>query len=174
MAAVTDKQYNTLLAEVKKNSGQSERHYAEKSGIPQSKLLPLLIKAELEANPSLKISATAASVSKARESGLRWPRIAGYAGISVAKAKELYEEKNGSGSAGTSYTGRGRNFANGGSNGATRSTRGTSGRRTATKTASTGTSGRRGRGAATKTASAPASRKPGRRGTRAAAAANPK
>jgi hypothetical protein len=162
MAKEIDTTLVTKLAGiVKKEPGNSERFYSEKSGIPMGQILRYLVLAELQADPSLKIPATGNAIVKAREEGLRWPRIAGRAGISETEAKRLYEEKSGK-SAGDSYSGRGRK-----TNGMTASA-GTSGRRgaTATKksTAKTGTSGRR--GGAKKTA-APVGR--GRRGTRSSA-----
>lgn len=65
---------------------------------------------ELRRDPSLKIEATGAAVVAARERGLRWERIAAYAGVKVSEAKRLYEEGAGK-SHRLSHTGRGRNFA---------------------------------------------------------------
>lgn len=157
---VTDKQYKALVAELKKRPGNSERFYAEATGIPLGNIGVVLYRAELEANPSLKLSATANAVTDARDKkGLRWPRIAAYAGISVAKAKELYK-----GDPAKSWTGRGRRFDGEGK----KATTGQSGRRgAAAGKKNTGTSGRRGKAA---TAAAPAGgRGRGRRGTRAGA-----
>jgi hypothetical protein len=160
--SVTDKQYNALVAELKKNPGNSERYYAEKTGIAQSQIGSVLYRAELAADPKLKIPATGASVAKARNNGLRWPRIAAYASISVAKAKELYQEHTGEDPS-KSWTGRGRRFDGEGKPKKT----GTSGRRGASSQ-KTGTSGRRGAAAASNKRGAGA--KPaGRRGTRAGA-----
>ena len=159
---VTDKQYKALVAELKKNPGNSERHYAEATGIAQSQIGSVLYKAELAANPKLKIPATGASVVKARNTGLRWPRIAAYAGISVAKAKELYEEQSGE-SAAKSWTGRGRRFDGEGKPKKT----GQSGRR-GSASGNKGTSGRRGAAGKGKGTPAPRGAR-GRRGTRAGA-----
>lgn len=162
--SVTDKQYKALVAELKKNPGNSERYYSEKCGIVQSQIGSVLYKAEVEANPKLKIPATGASVEKARNSGLRWPRIAAYAGISVAKAKELFEEHSGT-PASSSWTGRGRRFDGEGKKAQT----GKSGRRGAAAAkdeGKKGTSGRRGAAGGGKRGAAPAR---GRRGTRAGA-----
>jgi hypothetical protein len=161
--SVTDKQYKALVAELKKNPGNSERHYAEKTGIQQSQIGSVLYKAEVEADPSLKIGKTAAAVAKARNNGLRWPRIAAYSGLSVAKVKELYEEHTGE-DASKSWTGRGRRFDGEGKPKKT----GTSGRRGSTSQKGQGTSGRRGRGAAAGSKPAPRGAR-GRRGTRAGA-----
>jgi hypothetical protein len=170
MANEVDQKLVTKLAGiVKKEPGNSERFYAEKANIPMGQILRYLVLAEIEADPKLKIPATGPSIKKARESGLRWPRIAARAGVSEAKAKALFEEHTGQ-NARDSYTGRGRNWAG------TTATSGTSGRRTsaATKTASRGTSGRRSSGA-TKPASRKATTARGTRGTRASAkAADPK
>lgn len=163
-AEITDKQYQKLVSELKKNPGNSERHYAEASGIPQGQIASVLYKAELEADPKLKVPATAAGVVKAKKAGLRWPRVAAYASISVAQAKKLFAE--GGGKEEDAYNGRGRKTFAGGS----AAPRGASGRRSSgakTKTVSSGTSGRR--GAATKTASATSAPARGRRGTRASA-----
>lgn len=175
MATEIDARTVTKLANlVKKEPGNSERYYAEKSGIPMGQILRYLVRAELEADPSLKIPATAAAITKARDTdGLRWPRIAFRAGISESAAQELYEQKNGNGSATKSYTGRGRKH----DGSAMTATSGSSGRRSGAKAKTatkTGTSGRRGAASAKKTA-APAGR--GRRGTRSSAksgAADPK
>lgn len=160
---VSDKQYDKLVAELKKNPGNSERHYADKTGIPLSQIGSVLYKAEVEANPKLKIPATGQGIVKARNSGLRWPRIAAYSGLSASKVKELYEETSGE-SAANSWTGRGRRF-----DGATgkKSTTGQSGRRGAAQQ-SKGTSGRRGAANKGKGNTAQA-RGRGRRGTRAGA-----
>lgn len=157
-AEITDKQYNALVAELKKNPGNSERHYAEKTGIPLGQIGSVLYKAELEADPSLKIAGTGKAVTAGRSKGLRWPRLAAYTGLPVSKVKELYEEVNGKGSASESWTGRGRKVGGGsapaatttGRRGAAAATpRGTSGRRAQATAAPAGTSGRRGkRGAA--------------------------
>ena len=173
--AVTEKQYDALVRELKKNPGNSERHYAEATGIPQGQIGSVLYDAELEADPSLKRAATAKAVVKARADGLRWPRIAAYADISVSKAKQLYEEGSGE-SASDSYAGRGRNFTNGNGTSSTTKSTGASGRRQTAKTKTatkeqTGTSGRRrGRPPGSTNKPAPAGRRPaGRRGTRASA-----
>lgn len=165
---VTDKQYNSLVKELKKNPGNSERHYAETCGIPISAIGSVLYKAEVEADPSLKIAKTAKAVAAARQKGLRWPRIAAYSGLSQSKVKELYTEATGEDPS-KSWTGRGRRFDGEGNAKKT----GTSGRRGGTGAKSgkgAGTSGRRGAAGAKRGAAAPAQR--GRRGTRAAA--NPK
>ena len=161
--SVTDKQYKALVAELKKNPGNSERYYADKCGIQQSQIGSVLYKAEVEADPSLKIGKTAAAVAKARNNGLRWPRIAAYSGLSVAKVKELFEEHTGQ-SAAASWTGRGRRFDGEGK----KATTGQSARRGASAKKSTGTSGRRGKAGAN-TAQAGKRGARGRRGTRAGA-----
>lgn len=168
---VTDAQFNKLVAEVKKNPGQSERHYSEASGIASGQIGPALWRAEPVADPSLKIKATGAAIVNAREKlGLRWPRIAARTGLSVTEVKSKFEEHSGK-SASESYSGRGRNFSNGGgttkSSGSGRKTgagrkAGTSGRRAAakTKTAAAPSGGRKtaGRGRKAKTAGRSAGR----------------
>jgi hypothetical protein len=159
---VTDAQFRKLVTELKKHPGNSERHYSEATGIPIGNIGSVLYKAELEADPSLKIAKTAAAVVKARKQGLRWPRIAAYSGQSVAKVKELYEEGSGEDPS-KSWTGRGRRFD--GESGK-KATTGQSGRRGKAAAGNKGTSGRRGKA----TSSAPAAgRGRGRRGTRAGA-----
>jgi|SRR5215831_11612443 len=166
----TKAQFDKLVAELKKNPGNSERYYAEKCGIDMGIIGKSLWAAEVVANPSLKINASAKAIYAAAQKGnLRWPRIAAYAGITVGEAKRLYEQA-GNGAAPSNLTSRGRQF-----DGVTTVKKtGGSGRRGAAsaKKQTTGTSGRRGRGAAKKTTAAPAGRKAGRRGTRASA--NPK
>lgn len=168
--SVTDGQYKKLVAELKKNPGNSERHYAEVSGIPQGQLLPALMKAEVEADPSLKIKFTGPAIKAARENGVRWPRIAARTGKSVAEVKELFESHTGE-SASTSYAGRGRKHDGTGT--AATGKRGTSGRRSSKTQAAaqSGTSGRRGaKTASAKRGAASPKRGAGRRGTRAQAA----
>jgi hypothetical protein len=65
-SSVTDKQYRALVAELKKHPGNSERHYAETTGIALPQIGSVLYKAELEADPSLKIAKTAKAVAQAR------------------------------------------------------------------------------------------------------------
>jgi len=167
---VTDKQYKALVAELKKHPGNSERHYSEVTGIPLPRIGSVLYKAEVEANPSLKIAKTPKAVAAARQKGLRWPRIAAYSGQSVAKVKEQYTEATGEDPS-KSWTGRGRRFDGEGKAKAT----GTSGRRGATGGKSggkqAGTSGRRGAAAGPKRGAQAATPR-GRRGARASA--NPK
>lgn len=167
---IDQKKVDKLAEIVKKNPGNSETFYVEKSGIPRNQILRYLVLAELKADPSLKIPATGKAIAKAREQGVRWPRIAARAGVSEAKAKELFQAETGKDPR-ESYTGRGRNWA-----GTPAASGATSGRRGSTKkttASSTGTSGRR--GAAKKTAAAStAGRGAGRRGTRSSAASDPK
>src|SRR5207237_7473112 len=93
---VTDAQYKKLVAAVKSNPGQSETFYVEKSGIPRAQILTALVKAEVEADPSLKIKPTGAAIVNAREKeGLRWPRIAARTGLSVSEVKAKFEEHSG-------------------------------------------------------------------------------
>lgn len=168
---INTKWVDKLATEVKRAPGNSERYYSEKCGVPMNQILRHLVLAELKANPSLKIAATGPAVVKARNAGLRWPRIAAYAGITEGRAKQLYEEQTG-GSARDSYTGRGRNWSG------TAPTGGTGGKRGAKKTGvqhvARGTSGRR--GAAAGKAQPQKRGAAAKRGTRAAAraAANPK
>lgn len=178
-AEVTDKQFKALVAEVKKNPGNSERHYAEVTGIPMGQIGKALYQAEVEADPKLKIAATPKAVTDAVNRGtLRWPRIAAYAGITVGQAKKLYEEHTGK-TAPSNVTSRGRKFDDNGSapaksqsggSGRAQGKSGTSGRRTGVQVVA---SGRRG---ANKSQTAASSNKPaaGRRGTRASAGSSPK
>lgn len=170
MATEIDQKKVDKLAEiVKKNPGNSETFYVEKSGIARNQILRYLVLAELKADPSLKIPATGKSIAKARAEGVRWPRIAARAGVSEAKAKELFTAETGTDPR-ESYTGRGRNFSGTPSAAKPKGT-GTSGRRGAAGKPATpakpkGTSGRRG------AAGKPATSKPaGRRSSRAGASA---
>lgn len=172
---INQKAVEALAKIVKSNPGNSEKFYSDKSGIPMGQILRHLVLAELIADPSLKIPATGVSIEKARNAGVRWPRIAARAGITESRAKELFEEKTGT-AARESYTGRGRNFAGT----APAKGAGTSGRRGAAGNKKpAGTSGRRG-AAAQKTGVNPVARrgaKPGpkpagRRGTRSSAKAS--
>ena len=159
--SVTTAMYNKLVSVVKKNPGESESFYVEATGIPKSQMLANLVKAEVEADPTLKIKFTGAQVVNARDKdGLRWPRIAARTGHSVTEVKALYEEHSGK-SAAEAYTGRGRNFAGGG--GSKTKTSGGAGRKSGGT--GRGTSGRR--AAAKKTAAAPPAGR--RRGKTAAA-----
>jgi hypothetical protein len=153
-----------LVKELKANPGNSERHYAEASGIAQGQIASVLYKAELEADPSKKLPATQAGVVKGRNAGLRWPRIAAYTGLTITKVKELAE----AGGVAETYSGRGRKFDG---SGAATPARGASGRKKTSSTSTTaGTSGRRGstRKTASSTSAAPAGQR-GRRGTRSQA-----
>jgi hypothetical protein len=166
-------QMDKLVKLVKSDPDGSERFYSESTGIPMNMIGRALYVAEVTADPSLKISPTPAAVTKAvNAGGLRWPRIATYAGISVGQAKQLYETHTGK-TAPSNITSRGRQFENGAS--ATPAKRGP-GRPRGTKAAETakGTSGRRGRAAAktTEKPKEPTNGRRGRRGTRASA--NPK
>jgi hypothetical protein len=163
----SDKEFKALVTEVKKNPGNSERHYSEVSGIPMGQIGKALYKAEVEANPSLKIAPTGKAIVAAVKKGtLRWPRIAAYAGISVGEARKLYEAEAGH-AAPSNVTGRGRPH-----DGTARSTsRGGSKTKTSGTSKKAGTSGRR--SSKTKSASSGSKTKTvgrGRRGTRASAA----
>jgi hypothetical protein len=132
MANITDDKVIKLL---KSNPDQSMQFYANKLGVPLGAVGAYVYRLEPVANPKLKIPATEASVTKARDSeGLRWERIAARTGKSVAEAKRLYK-----GDPNKSYTGRGRDFS-GTARKATSSGAGTKGRQAAT---GKGTSGRR-------------------------------
>lgn len=154
------KKLTKLVGFVKRNGfgSYSETAACEASGIERSQILRYLIAAELQAFPNLKVPATPAGVLKAKKSGLRWPRVAGFAGISEAKAKELFAEAGGKPE--DAYNGRGRPSGTG--------VKVSTGRRSASKTkTSTATSGRRGAAKRSSAKSAPAGR--GKRGTRASA-----
>jgi hypothetical protein len=174
MAKEFDSKKMTSLVNLLKKEGVgtlSETQVVEHTGIERSQVLRYLCVAEVTADPSLKIKPTGPAIAKAKDGGLRWPRVAARAGISESKAKELYQESTGKDPA-TAYSGRGRKFDGSGSAASGRRGAGRSGSKT--KAAPAATSGRRGRGAAgaaKKTAAAPTR---GRRGTRASAAADPK
>jgi hypothetical protein len=75
--------------------------------------LPAYAAEELKRDPSLALALepTPAAIVQARdERGLRWERVAVYAGIKVGEARRLYTEGSGKPWQ-TSHTGRGRNFA---------------------------------------------------------------
>jgi hypothetical protein len=163
------KSLDKLVSFVKKQGAgnYSETEAVNATGIERSSILRYLIKAEITAFPNLKVPATAAGVLKAKKSGLRWPRVAGYAGISEAKAKELFAEAGGS--AEDAYTGRGRKV-----DGVSGSTRGTSTRSSGGSKKTSASSGRRANAkAASKKTSTSPGRRPGRRTSRASAAADP-
>ena len=63
--------------------------------------------AELAADPQLAIKPTPKAVAEARANGLRWSRIAVYAGINVAEAQSLAAKVD---DLATNYTGRGRRY----------------------------------------------------------------
>jgi hypothetical protein len=92
--------------------GYSEAALAKKLGCTPSQLGGRHFKLEVEALPSLKIvvggneNAASKRIVSTRNSGVRWERIAGRAGISVAEAKRLYKITGGDPD--KSYTGRGR------------------------------------------------------------------
>lgn len=169
---MNQKLLDKLVSVLKKDGqGQSETHYVNASGIERSQILRYLVKAEVIADPSLKIPATGPSIVKARESGLRWPRIAARAGISESAAKSLFEEKSGT-SASDSYSGRGRKTFDGA--GATSGRRGAGKKTAAAKTATSGRRGKAAGGAGSKKTQAAAPGRRGRRGTRSSAASDPK
>lgn len=165
---LNQKSLDKLTTLVKKSPGNSEHWYSEQSGIEMSQILRYLIKAELQADPSLKIAPNGKAIAKARGEGIRWPRIAGRTGMSESKCKELFTAETGV-DARMSYTGRGRDFSgtqptktgSSGRRGAKAAGRpaGTSGRRSGVKVGAP--AGRRGAAAAAKPA--------GRRGTRSSA-----
>lgn len=160
------KKFDKLVTFVKKEGvgNYSETAACNATGIERSQILRYLVKAELAADPKLKVPATATGILKAKKSGLRWPRVAAYAGISESEAKKLFAEAGGS--AEDAYSGRGRPTGSVG-------VKHTSGRRGAkTKSAPAATSGRRGASKrSSKAEAAPATRGStrGRRGTRASA-----
>lgn len=166
-SSINQKWVDALAKQVKATPGNSEKFYSDKCGIPMNQTLRHLVLAELQADPSLKIPATGKGIVKARNEGLRWPRIAARTGLSETKAKELFEAESGT-SASESYTGRGRNWS-GTASSAPKRGGGT------TKAANTGTSGRRGAAGKAQPAKRGAAAVAGKRGTRAAAkAADPK
>jgi len=166
----TKAQFDKLVALVRKSPGNSERWFSEQSGIDMGIIGKSLWRAEVIADPSLKIAATPKAIYNAAQKGnLRWPRIAAYAGITVGEARRLYEQA-GNGAAPSNLTARGRQF-----DGVTTVKKtGGSGRRgaAAAKAQPSGTSGRRGAAKqqpAKATASTTGRRAAGRRGTRASA-----
>jgi hypothetical protein len=183
--AITDKQFNALVALLKKDGvgGTSVPKLAEAVGITTDQTYANLFEAELEADPNLQLN-TANQIVKAIESGdYRWPRIAAYTkdGLSVAQVKALYKKETGKEAPNTLTKRGGGGRSNGASPAKAESGAGQSGRRrgrppkTEEPTQARGTTGRR-RGArsqaAEETPAAPA-RGRGRRGSRAAASANP-
>lgn len=118
----------------------SETKFAEALNIPASKKGAVLWALEPQAFPELKIKGTPANIVKARNSGLRWERIAARTGMSVAQVQKAFEEHTGE-SASTSYTGRGRNYT--GQASSRPEKKAASGRKPAAKTEKAGTSGRR-------------------------------
>lgn len=107
MAEVSEKQ---LLKAVKAGNGHAAT--AEQLGITPGQL-PMLTfcRAQVEAGHYKTAPATAKSVKDLRnKENNRWELIAARTGLSMAKVKELY---GGEEAARKSYTGRGRNFANG-------------------------------------------------------------
>jgi len=128
-------------------------------------LITQIYEAEAVAFPELVVKGTQAGVKQARESGLRFERIAARSGLTVGEVRD-FAEKAGVGA--DFYIGRGRR-QNGASGGTTKTQKAaSSGRRgkAAKEEPKAATSGRRGRGSAAK-AEEPKTR--GRRGTRAAA-----
>lgn len=158
-----------VLKDPKKGFGKSETFYCDETGIAKNEIAKYLYRAELEADPSLKITPNGKGIVAAAKRGHRWPRIAIYAGISVAAAQKLYQDETGQ-PASAHYTGRGRKFdpnaisVSGSTSGTSRA----SGSKAKTKTA---TSGRRTKSETKKTSAAPG-RRPGRRTSRAAATAS--
>lgn len=169
---IDQKQVEKLAKIVKSNPGESERFYAEKSGIAMGQILRYLVLAELVADPSLKIPSTGKAIAKARNEGVRWPRIAARAGLSESKAKELFEAETGT-SARDSYSGRGRNFSGTPSTAKT-ATSGRRGTSKSTTAASRGTSGRRGTAKTSTAKSGTAKSSTAKRGTRRGVASDPK
>lgn len=66
-------------------------------------------KLEVLKDPSLKLEPSADAIVEARNSGLRWGRIALRSGIGETKARKLFEDATGV-SSDASYAGRGRKF----------------------------------------------------------------
>jgi hypothetical protein len=164
------KSLDKLVAVIKKSGlGQSETFYVNETGIERAQIARYLYPAELKAHPELKIPATGKAIVKARNEGIRWPRIAVRTGISESKAKELFEAESGMSST-ESYTGRGRKTFDGSSAGTTSKAK----RGAKTKTAPAAASGRRGRSSDASKPAAPAAGKRGRRSTRGARSADPK
>jgi len=166
----TKAQFDKLVALVRKSPGNSERWFSEQSGIDMGIIGKSLWRAEVIADPSLKIAATPKAIYNAAQKGnLRWPRIAAYAGITVGEVRRLYQQAS-NGAAPSNLTARGRQFE-----GVTTVKKtGGSGRRgaAAAKAQPSGTSGRRGAAKqqpAKATASTTGRRAAGRRGTRASA-----
>lgn len=104
MANVTDDKVVKLL---KQHPDQSMQFYADKLGIALGAVGAYVYRLEPVANPKLKIPATEASITKARnDQGMRWERIAARTGLSVAEVKRRFK-----GDPNKSYSGRGRNFS---------------------------------------------------------------
>lgn len=106
-------QYDKLVKLVKGDNEITQSAAAKALGVSTGQLSMLVFsQAKVDAGVYKKIPATAVSVKKARDiEGNRWELIAARTGQGVARVKALYEEAGGNAKA--SYTGKGRNFANG-------------------------------------------------------------
>jgi hypothetical protein len=105
--------YDRLIKAVKTAPDASQSDYAKKLGITVGQL-PMLIlcKAKVDAGVAKKAPATPKSVRTLRDQqSERWEMVAARTGVSVTKAKDLYEQAGGDPK--NSYLGRGRNFGNG-------------------------------------------------------------
>jgi hypothetical protein len=92
-------------------SGKNHAATATELGLSTGQL-PMLTycRAQVRTGQYKKAPATETSIKKLRDNeGNRWELIAARTGLSVAKVKEMYP-----GNPEASYTGRGRNYANGG------------------------------------------------------------
>jgi transposase len=89
--------------------GMSIPKAAQQLKVSSSIMAGLFYKLEPVADPKLKFSGTAKQIASARESGLRWERIAARTGKSVAECQKLFKEATGKDYK-SSYTGRGRRF----------------------------------------------------------------
>jgi hypothetical protein len=160
-----------LVSFLKKNEEASQKAAADHLGVTIGQL-PMLTfcAAKVEAGIVKTAPGTPQSVKKLRDSeGERWEMIAARTKMSVAGVKRAYEEAGGNAS--SSFTGRGRNFSNGGSSNKTRSSgsnKKTSSRSSGKKT-SAAKSGSKTRGSGKKTGV----RRARTRAERQASSANP-
>ena len=103
--------YDKLVKDLKKNPDLTQSEAAELQGLTIGQVnMMRFCRAQVDAGIWDEIPETAKAVKAARAEGNRWELIAARAGISRAKAVDLY---GGEDAAKESYVGRGRNFANG-------------------------------------------------------------
>src|SRR5438477_13154355 len=108
-ATIDPKQLKEAVKIVKRLEGERAdvaKVIAEELGVKIPTAMTLYFTAELEIDPKLNIAGTPKAVKQARDTGVRWPRIAVRTGKSEAEVKKMYTEAGGN--VANSYTGRGR------------------------------------------------------------------